>query len=43
MSLSSYLIGLDRAGTGDAPFVAIPAFVSRAFRRVPRTFGARDT
>jgi 4,5-dihydroxyphthalate decarboxylase len=32
MSLSSYLIGLDRAGAGDAPFVAIPAFVSRAFR-----------
>jgi len=28
MSLSSYLISLDQ----DAPFVAIPAFVSRAFR-----------
>src|SRR5437667_8616583 len=28
MSLSSYLISLDRG----APFVAIPAFVSRAFR-----------
>jgi len=28
MSLSSYLISLDQ----DAPFAAIPAFVSRAFR-----------
>jgi 4,5-dihydroxyphthalate decarboxylase len=32
MSLSSYLIGLEGGGAAGAPFVAIPAFVSRAFR-----------
>jgi 4,5-dihydroxyphthalate decarboxylase len=32
MSLSSYLISRDAAGPEGPPFVAIPAFVSRAFR-----------
>jgi 4,5-dihydroxyphthalate decarboxylase len=32
LSLSSYVLSLDRSGPGEAPFVALPAFPSRMFR-----------